>query len=270
MKLPLTTGTGCAAATGCTGIFNVNTPGTGGTSATGQYPFGIAVDPNQNIWVADFGTAAAGSVTVLQNTGAVATPSYQGEVGYTTSGAAATGTTKATTTFLAFATGQQSLGVAFTPSTAAAGYAAMVSENTTTAGQNGITAVTPTVTTAAVTALAAGTLLPGVATGANTVGLYYDAADGLGNLFTPNQGGNGLMFTNNVIATPTNYALLPCVLLTSTATGCTSTVPSSPRGITLDSTGSVWLFSGTKGFVQIIGPGAPTNPLLSLGKVGRP
>jgi len=92
------------------------------------------------------------------------------------------------------------------------------------------------------------------------------ASDGAGDVFSDNLLGNQLMETT---AAGANVGLFPCVLK-SGGTGCTSTAPSAPRGITVDSTGSVWLAGGASGMLQIIGLAAPTWPQLSLGKVGKP
>jgi sugar lactone lactonase YvrE len=247
---PLTTSTTCTSAAGCSGVLNVNSL-TGVTS--GSYPLGVAVDPNQNIWFADYLSSGVGEVSVLPNSGSLSAPAY------------------AASAISVAAGGEQSYDIAFAPS--GTSYVAWVDNNylsSTASANSGVTEITPSFASSPstqISGLTKTTYLQTVNDAQGTlVGLNSMAADGAGNIFSDNQNGSQIMETT---AAGTNIGLFPCVLK-STGTGCTSSVPTSPRGIAVDSTGSVWVASGTQGMIQIIGLAAPTWPQLSLGKVGKP
>jgi len=247
---PLTASTTCTSAAGCSGVLNVNSL-TGVTS--GSYPLGVAVDPNQNIWFADYLSGGAGEVSVLPNSGSLTSPAY------------------AASAVSVGAGGEQSYDIAFAPS--GTSYVGWVDNNylsSMASANSGVTEITPSFASSPstqISGLTKTTYLQTVTEALNAlVGLNSMASDGAGNIFTANQNGSQIMETT---AAGTNIGLFPCVLK-SNGTGCTSSVPTSPRGIAVDSTGSVWVASGTQGMVQIIGLAAPTWPQLSLGKVGKP
>jgi len=265
--------TSCTSTVNCTGVLDVNNLSGISSGSTLQ---GVAVDPNQNIWFADqvIGGSSAGEVSVLQNTGSVTSPAYTFQSCITGSGSGAatsaspcTAQQKAGVSSIA-AGGELSYDLVFVPS--GSSYVAWLDNDSTSTTYSGVSEITPSFASSPSTEISsvAKTTFLTTATSAqnSSVELLSMASDGAGNVFSDNLLGNQLMETT---AAGANIGLFPCVLK-SGGTGCTSTAPSAPRGITVDSTGSVWLSAGTSGMLQIIGLAAPTWPQLSLGKVGKP
>jgi len=203
---------------------------------------GLSIDPDQNIW-----TAAATTLSVLQNTGTAVAPSYS-------SSDLLTDTTG----------GSPAIGITFTG--ASAPYTAYVSSYNTTAG---IQPYTPTYTGAEVTALGQGAL-NNVST--TITGSYQNEADGTGNIWLADVNSHSIIQFNPTNATAYRYE--PCIGVntTPTTTTCTSVfVTGKPFTVAIDSAGSIWTAAQAGGnVVQIIGSAAPTWPLLSLGKTGKP
>ena len=225
----------------------------GGTSFTAQGApggappsngVGLSIDPDQNIW-----TAAATTLSVLQNTGTAAAPTYSASDLLTDT----TG-------------GSPAIGITFTG--ASAPYTAYVSSYNTTAG---IQPYTPTYTGAEVTALGQGAL-NNVST--TITGSYQNEADGTGNIWLADVNSHSIIQYNPTASTPTAYRYEPCIGANSpaTTTTCTSVfVTGKPFTVAIDSAGSIWTAAQAGGnVVQIIGSAAPTWPLLSLGKTGKP
>jgi hypothetical protein len=225
----------------------------GGASFTGQgavsitpsaqNQVGLSIDPNQNVW------ATAGmNLGVLQNTGTVGTPAYSGStLTSTTSGSPATG-------------------IAF----AGSPYIAYLSSYNTTAP--GIQPYTPTVVAPEVTAISAGSL---TTAGSKIAGTYYNQADGAGNIWLADANSHSVIqFSPG--SSPTAYRIEPCLPVSNACFTGTSTQSSlftvgKPFTVSVDSTGSIWATAQAGGnVVQIIGAAAPTWPLLSLGKIGKP
>jgi len=201
---------------------------------------GIAIDPDQNVW-----TTAATTLSVLQNTGTAAVPAYS-------STSLLTDTTS----------GSPAIGIAFTPNGTGA-YNAYVSSYNTAAG---IQPYTPTYTGAEVTALGQGTINNVSAT---ITGTYQNEADGAGNIWLADVNSHSIIQYNPAASTPTAYRYEPCL---GGATTCASVfVTGKPFTVAIDSAGSIWTAAQAGGnVVQIIGAAAPTWPLLSLGKTGKP
>ena len=287
---PLTTATTCTGTSpttaGCNGVMSLNNLNLGTTYYGAD---GIAVDPNQNIWVGGSNITNPPAVAVLQNTGSLTSPTYAFQSGYTGSGGSSTGTSKvpATATTAVGTGGEANYGMVMAYSASASGgYVGWTGSpsssstacspgpnpscatNTSPSTVVGVEPFSPTLTSAEVSSLSAGTYAGavGYSTTNAILGLNVGVADGLGNVYWANQGGNQMMETT---AQGTNIGLFPCALKPG-GTGCTTTSPNSPRGIAMDSTGTAWLASGTAGMFEIIGLGWPTWPQLSLGKVGRP
>jgi len=200
---------------------------------------GLSIDPDQNIW-----TAAATTLSVLQNTGTASSPSYS-------SSNLLTDTTG----------GSPAIGITFTGT---GPYTAYVSSYNTTAG---IQPYTPTYTGAEVTALGQGTLNNVSST---ITGSYFNEADGAGNVWLADANSHSVIQFN-----PTNttaYRYEPCLYVAGTTNACTNIFTTGkPFTVSIDSAGSIWVTAQAGGnVVQIIGSAAPTWPLLSLGKTGKP
>jgi len=196
---------------------------------------GLAIDPNQNVW-----TSASTALSVLQNTGTVAAPTYvsTSTVGATTTGSPATG--------IAFA------GNPFT---------AYVSSYT---GTPGIQPFTPTFSGPEVSAVTPGTLTN---VNGKISGSLGNEADGAGNIWVADTNSHSVIQFNP--GTPTAYRYEPCLGGNTTCANVFTT--GKPYVVSIDSTGSIWVTAPAGGnVVQIIGAAAPTWPLLSLGKIGMP
>jgi hypothetical protein len=200
---------------------------------------GLSIDPDQNIW-----TAAATTLSVLQNTGTASAPSYS-------SSNLLTDTTG----------GSPAIGITFTGT---GPYTAYVSSYNTTAG---IQPYAPTYTGAEVTALGQGALNNVSST---ITGTYFNEADGGGNVWLADANSHSVIQFN-----PTNttaYRYEPCFYVAGTTNACTNIFTTGkPFTVSIDSAGSIWVTAQAGGnVVQIIGAAAPTWPLLSLGKTGKP
>jgi hypothetical protein len=242
-------------------------------SQTGTAVFGVAVDPDQNIWIAD-NSASAGEVSVVQNTGTVSAPTYTFQVG---TGSAVTTPAGAITTS-SVGGGAGPFGLAFVKNTNSATSAASPFIEWTSFYAGGVTGsglttvgllpITPTLTGAEVTSVSSGTL---VTTNSASSYLQFATSDGDGTVVGANKNGSDLMVIQNAgSATPNApFYLAPCYMSTA-STACNTTF-NGLREVNIDSTGSMWVAMGTIGNVlQIIGSAAPTWPLLSLGVLGRP
>ncbi len=224
----------------------------GGASFTGQGAVsitpsaqnqaGLSIDPNQNVW-----TSAGTVLGVLQNTGTVAAPAYSGS------------------TLTSVPSGSAATGIAF----AGSPYVAYLSSYNTVAG---VQPYTTTLSGAEVTAITPGTLSNG---GSKITGTYYNQADGAGNIWLADANSHSVIqYTPGT--TPTAYRIEPCLPVSNACFTGVSTQSSlfttgKPFTVSVDSTGSIWVTAQAGGnVVQIIGAAAPTWPLLSLGKVGKP
>ena len=204
---------------------------------------GLAIDPNQNVWVDTTGT----TLYVIPNTGSISTPTY--------AGSAISGTATITPT----------VGITFA-GTSATSYTAYVSAYSTTS-QQGIEPFTFTLTGSTVSNLTPGTASTA---GGNITGTFYNQADGAGNIWVADVNSHSVESFNPTAGTA--YRIKPCVQITSGTCGAAwGTV--KPYYVSIDSTGSVWVPAPNVGagfIVEIIGAAAPTWPLLSLGKLGTP
>jgi len=273
VEIPMSTANTATAVT----VVNVNQSP---ASQSAAEVYGLGVDPDQNIWIADY-TTTTGAVSVLQNTGTLSTPTYTFETG--TGGTlvpAAVVTTSGTTV----GGGIGPFGMAFVKNTNSATIAnssfiewtsfyAAAGSGGVTQGETvvGLAPVTPTVggtNSAEVTAVSAGTL---IVTNSTASYLQFATSDGDGTVYGANKNGDDIMVIQNAgSATPgTPFYIEPCYMSTS-STACNTTF-NGLREVNIDSTGSMWIAMGTVGNVlQIIGSAAPAWPLLSLGVLGRP
>ncbi|HEY0306563.1 MAG TPA: hypothetical protein VGB94_00230 [Acidobacteriaceae bacterium] len=202
---------------------------------------GLGIDPDQNIW---FGAAAA--LYVLPNMGTLVTPTYV-STGVLT--ATFGGSTVSGITFTAPASGSSSP------------YTEYVSSYTTTPG---IQPYNPLITSAAITALGAGTF----GTVTTSGGTWQSEADGAGTIWLAEANAKSVIAYNPTAST--GYRFKPTVGGSTTAVDIWGTT-GKPYSVSIDSTGSIWVASPASGnVVQIIGSAAPTWPLISLGKTGTP
>jgi hypothetical protein len=215
----------------------------GGNNTVSSSGGGLAVDPDQNIWIGTNNT-----LYVLSNTGTVSNPTYGSSI------AAANTVTTSTIG------GGPVLGITF----AGSPYIGYVSEYKTS-GVAGNQPVTPTLSGASVTAITAS-----AASGAATnSGPYVNEADGNGTIWSA--GYNDHDVAEFLPGIPATYKVNPCL---GGTTGCATIftgTTNKPTSVSIDSTGSIWATNpGGPQVVQIIGSAGPTWPLLSLGKVGKP
>lgn len=225
----------------------------GGASFTGQATvtvpavnneIEVAIDPNQNVWV-DGGTVLG----VLENIGMLSVPTY------------------ASTSLLTLTPGGNPVsGLAF----AGNPYVGYLSSYNSTAP--GIQPFTPTLNGPEVTSLSPGSL---TTVSAKIAGTFYNEADGAGNIWLADTNSHSVIqFTPGT--TPTAYRLEPCMPVlnacyTGTSTQSSLFTAGKPWTVSIDSAGSIWVTAQAGGnVVQIIGAAAPTWPLLSLGKTGKP
>ena len=206
---------------------------------------GLAIDPDQNVWM-----TASTVLAVLQNTGTTGTPAYS------------------STTLTATPSGSPATGIAFAPGSP---YVAYVSSYNTTAG---IQPFTPTIVAPEVTGITPGTLTTG---SSEITGTYYNEADGAGNIWLADTNSHSVIqFTPGTPGTAYRYE--PCLYVvanggcfTGTTTQSSLFTTGKPFTVSVDSTGSIWVTAQAGGnVVQIIGAAAPTWPLLSLGTTGKP
>ena len=208
---------------------------------------GMSIDPDQNVWA-----AASTTLSVLENSGTVAAPTY--------TAIAATATTG----------GSPADGIAFAPSTGSSPYVAWVSSYNVTPG---IQEYTPTISGAGVGAITPGAL----SQPASITGTLFNEADGAGTIWVADT--NSLSIQQYNTTAGTAYKFLPCA---GGAATCATifTAPGKPETLSVDSAGSIWVADAPSGstnttptsgnIVEIIGSAAPTWPLLSLGKTGTP
>jgi hypothetical protein len=201
---------------------------------------GLAIDPNQNVW-----TTNSDALAILENTGTAGAPTYASSSLFTAS---------------PVPSGNPVVGITF----AGNPYVAYVSSYTP-AATAGVQAFTPALSGPQVTGVAAGTL--NNASG-NITGAIFDEADGAGNIWLADTNDHAIVeFTPGA---GTGYRYIPCL---GGSTTCATIFGASgkPFQVSIDSTGSIWVndAAGTN-IVQIIGGAAPTWPLLSLGKTGKP
>jgi streptogramin lyase len=151
------------------------------------------------------------------------------------------------------------MGVAFTPGTPFAG--AYVSGYKS--GTPGVQTITPTfdTNTFGISGISAGTNQFGT----TLTGPYADESDGAGTVWVADFNDHAIGQTNP--AASTANLLKPCV---GAVTACVA-FTGKPTNVSIDSTGAVWApFQAGANVIQIIGSAAPTWPLLSLGKTGKP
>jgi hypothetical protein len=208
---------------------------------------GLNIDPDQNVWA-----AASTTLSVVENSGTVGTPSYTA-----VSATAATG-------------GSPAVGITFAPSTGPSPYVAWVSSYNTTPGIQGFT---PTISGAGVGSITASSL----SQPASITGSFFNESDGAGTIWVADTNSSSIQQYNT--AAGTAFEFLPCL---GGATSCSTvfTSPTKPLTLSVDSAGSIWVASAATGstaatatpgnIVEIIGSAAPTWPLLSLGKSGTP
>jgi hypothetical protein len=231
----------------------------GGTSCSGQGTFnttsvtsnstGAAIDSNQNVW-----TATGTTLVVLPNNGTLSAPTYTAtQVTASTTGSPVNG--------IAFTFGPNSTPTAYNVAYGAA-TPGIQPYSPTYGGTNGFQ----------LTALNQGTNT----TVSSTIGgpQFSAEGDGAGNVWLADTRAVAVtqFIPNSTPANDTAYRLNPCLPLGSTT--CTGTfVGNPPQTVSIDSTGSIWVTqqsSNNGGVTQIIGAAAPTWPLLSLGRTGRP
>lgn len=203
-------------------------------------PQAIAVDPDQNIWVAGGKNQAHNSVEVQPNTGLL------GGVAYSALTAMPTASLPGSPSSITF-------------NGSSSPYEGYISINA--AGVYGLQPVTPTLVGNQVTGVTAGTEFTTFFTTAS-----WSQADGSNNVWTAD--GSQLILYNG----SSSSVLSPCI---PTAVGSNTTCKTSPYSglnhLALDSTGAVWFTSSATGSVsQVIGSAAPTWPLLSAGVLGKP
>jgi len=228
----------------------------------GFEPYGLTIDVNQNVWIAPYfngGTLAA----VLPNlsVGTANAPSY-----------ASSGTVGTPVSATLNGSFPKPIGIVMDAS-GNAWYGFTGFSSVTTAG---VEEVVPSSFTAPITSITPGTLVTGATLGAKTTNM--PAIDGAGSVYLSDTSGGGSLglhvystttastaTSSNVLSPPSGY--LGCSL-TGTDTTCSDYSVYSPRQAAIDSTGSVWTAMTSGGFSQLIGLGAPTWPLLSIGKPG--
>jgi hypothetical protein len=199
---------------------------------------GLSIDPNQNIWV-----SAGTTVSIVQNTGSIATPTYS------SSSVATVTTTVSPAVALTFA------------GTSASSYTTYASGYTTA----GVQPITFTLSGNKVTSPTAGSNV----TPAAITGTFWNEADGAGNIWIADYNSHSVQAFNPT--TGLSYKMKPCIVSSNACTSIWGTL--KPYYVSIDSAGSVWVpvpTASTGFIVQIIGAAAPTWPLLSLGQIGQP
>ena len=252
-------------------IFELSYPGYAvnytATAAGGFEPGQVFLDGKQNVWTADYFTSGS-SANVVPNLTPAATATY------TSSGTAAT---PVSATFAGSAI--KPLGVVVDASGNA--WYGITGSNTVTT--TGIEEVIPTLTSSVITSLTPQALIANATLGAKASQL--PGIDGAGTVYLPDNQGTGSLGIHaystvaatssdtggQVLSPPSGY--LGCVI-TGAATTCDTGATASnaavynPRNVVIDSTGSIWSGITSGGLTQLVGLGAPTWPLLSVGKPG--
>jgi hypothetical protein len=236
------------------------------TAPGGFEPVGVTIDAHQNIWTADYFTNGnLASVIPNLSAGTINAASY------------ATSGTTATPLSATFASSAiKPLGLVIDASGNA--WYGITGSNTVTT--TGIEEVIPTVTSSVITSIVPQPLIANATLGAKASQL--PGMDGSGSVYLPDNQGTGSLglhvystTTATVLSPPSGY--LGCVIATSGAgagvtcnAGATAANAAvyNPRNVAIDSTGSVWSGITSGGLTQLIGLGAPTWPLLSVGKPG--
>jgi len=235
-------------------------------------PVSLAIDQNQNVWAAQYYTSSTTSLVLPNlNAGTASIPSY------------ATTGTAITPVYVTLTNGTgipKPLGLVVDASGNA--WFGLTGSNTT--ATTGLEEVIPTTASSVITALTAQAPITTTALGAKASQL--PGIDGAGTIFIPdNQGTGGLgvhvystvagtsssLTSSQVLSPPQGY--LGCQLITTATTCGTGATASNaavynPRQVVIDSTGSVWAGITSSGVTQLIGLGAPTWPLLSVGQPG--
>ncbi len=240
----------------------------------GFQPVELSIDASQNVWAAEYYTGGT-QAAVLPNLSAAST----GTPTYTTSG---TVVQPVSATFASSAT--KPLGVVID----ASGNAWYGITGSNTATTTGIEEVIPTLTNSVITSLTPQPLV------ANATLYAYSSQipgiDGAGTIYLPDNYGltngsvtQGIHIYSSVAVSGSNtgtQVLSPpigiqgCLPSTTAPITCGAGVSTNPfpiynpRQIVIDSTGSVWAGITSGGFAQLIGLGAPSWPLLSVGKPG--
>lgn len=119
--------------------------------------------------------------------------------------------------------------------------------------------------------------LDGIST-SSTDNLWGLAIDGLGNIWFANSTGNGLIEFNPFVGTSTTASGSGTGTAVSESggftpnqtSGGTGNLLASPQSVAVDSAGAIWVsnYDGTS-VVQILGRGAPTQPLLGKQNFGK-
>jgi hypothetical protein len=238
------------------------------TAPGGFEPVQITLDGSQNVWLSDYYTNGnlAAVIPNLSAASPAATPTYA------SSGVVAT---PISATFAS--TALKPLGVVIDAS-GNAWYGITGSNSVTTTG---IEEVIPSYTSSVITAVTPQTLVTGATLGAKAS--QIPGIDGAGVIYLPDNQGTGALgihaystvavsssnTASQVLSPPSGYlgCYLPAASPTACGTGSSSAVY-NPRVIAIDSTGSVWAGITSGGFTQLIGLGAPSWPLLSVGRPG--
>ena len=226
---------------------------------TGEAPRALAFDTNADLWIQLYNNSATSkgvNTLYLADTGSIGTETF------------ATPVTTAESTL--------------TSNTAAYGIEIDGNNNAWVNDVNMLFKVVPGATTAANTYSITCTT-PACPATATASSARFPGLDGLGNIFLPDNNGLSSKLwqfypgtTNFIYMTPCSApaGATACVVPTAAVTGppAVPVMPGvlyGPRNAITDSTGSIWLANATGGtIVQIIGPGAPTWPQLSLLKPG--
>jgi hypothetical protein len=214
-------------------------------------PLGIAVDPNQNIWITDSDPTAANSISVLKNVNTVSNPSY------------------ATPLLTKTLSGTSASGIAFASNAVAnKPYIAYISS---AAGTPGLNPATPVIGGGgvAVTALSVAAIISG--SPAPFTAPIHSQGDGAGKIWVADTAKVMMTIPNTTTSSKsTTVRLNPCLPIGTTNTTCANAA-NAPTAVGIDSTGSVWVTDSSGGNVfQIIGSATPIWPLLSRGLLTKP
>ena len=203
---------------------------------TGNGPQSIAIDGQQNVWVADFlPSSGTGAAAVFPNSGTVAAPAYAKPI-ITTS--------LASGDYLTYGIAVDSTGDAYV------------------ASHQTLSEVTPSPSSANVTSIASTDIVS-----TSPYVPRFIELDGAGTVWASaltNVGSTAYVLAGSGVA----VKLHPCYAASGSQT-CVTGNSQDNRTVQVDSTGSVWEAASGDGHVlQIIGTAAPTWPQLSLGLPG--